>query len=470
MNIGSPFRLLLTLLLLVGATVGAMAQPKSILDKTIFVDYGERFHADAYVVPTADPDTAAIAVFFRMANDFLTFQKVTDPNDVGGNFKAPMVVGIEVRDTLGVIRQRHRWENTAYTNTFEETNSKNSYHYGWIVFDVGAGSYDISLEILDYQESTDHQIVVPKVSFNPSRPLRNLTAPLFVTPESVGGVELLRPFVFGGNVGFTSRDARALILMNDMDEVDYLYTIRQLPYGIRDIRWWEVSEIEGMERSSTRRFPRISTSATTKEPYLEIREGEHADVPVALIEIPIPVTTLVPGNYQIELVKAGTQDTLRMPFRLVWEMMPLSLRNIDYAMSLMQYIIPEDTLDMIDDGGTAERRTKLMAWWREQDQTPTTTFNERLAEYFKRADQAFYAFSSIQEPDGANSERGRVYMLFGPPTEIRSDLPVDGEARVVWTYANSVNKVITFGIDDKGVYQIRKVTANDVKEIPPAGN
>ena len=402
-----------------------------------------------------------------MANDFLTFQKVTDPNDVGGNFKAPMTVGVEVRDTLGVIRQRHRWENIAYTNTFEQTNSKNDYHYGWIVFRVGAGSYDITLEILDFQESTDHQIVVPKVSFNPSKPLRTLTAPLFVTPVARGGKELLRPFVFSGNVGFTTKDARALILLNDQDEVDYLYTVRQTPYGARDIQWWNVSEVEGQVRSSTKRFPRISDEASTKEPFLEIQTGEHADVPVALVEIPIPVTTLVPGNYQIELVKAGTRDTLNMPFRIVWEMMPLSLRNIDYAMSLMPYVIPEDTLDMIDDGNTVERRTKLMAWWREQDPTPTTTFNERLAEYFKRADQAFYAFSSIQEPDGANSERGRVYILFGPPTEIGNDLPVDGEARVIWTYANAVNKVITFGIDDKGIYHIRKVSAFDVKEIPP---
>ena len=35
-----------------------------------------------------------------MANDFLTFTKVSDPNDVRGNYKADMVVGIEVRDTL----------------------------------------------------------------------------------------------------------------------------------------------------------------------------------------------------------------------------------------------------------------------------------------------------------------------------------------------------------------------------------
>ncbi len=461
------------ILLMVGGlvlSVPAYGQPKSILDKTIFVDYGERFHADAYVVPTESPDSARIAVFFRMANDFLTFVKVTDPNDVAGNYKAPMAVGIEVRDTLGVIRQRHRWEDIAYTTTFDETNSKNAYHYGWVVLTVPPGSYRISLEILQQKESSQKKITIPTVSFNPSRPMRQLTAPLFVMPVSKGGVELLEPFVLSGNVAFSSRDARALILLNDRESVDYRYVIRQLPYGPRDIQWWSVSETEGDVRSSTTRFPRVSDQATTHDPYLEVGEVGHRSVDIALVEIPIPVTVLVPGNYQIELVRAGTTDTLTMPFRIMWEMMPLALRNIDYAINLMRYIVSEETVDSLDDGSDVERRTKLMGWWRTQDPTLTTTFNERLAEFYKRADQAFFAFSTIQEPDGANSERGRIYVLYGPPTDIRNELPVDGEARVVWTYANQVNKVITFGIDDKGIYRIRRATAFNAPEIPPAEN
>jgi len=435
----------------------AAAQPKSILDKTIFVDYGERFHADAYVVPSETSDSAYIAVFFRMSNDFLTFTKVTDPMDVGGNFKAPMRVGIEVRDTLGVIRKRIPWDGTAYTNVFEETNNKNMFHYGWSVFKMAAGTYDITLEILETKQSASKRITLPKVSFNPGRALRQLTAPIFAEPQARDGEELLRLYVFGGNISFGSRDAKAIILLSDTASVSYDYVIVQRPYGQRDIRWWQVSDVQGYTRSSTTRFPRVSEKATTSEPFLQINEEVDNNLPIALVEIPVPVTAMVPGHYDLMLIRQGSTDTLTLPFEIMWEMMPLSLRNIDYAMRMMRYLLTEDELDSLDDGSDAERRIKLMGWWRRNDPTLTTTFNERMAEYFRRVDQAFYAFGTIQEPDGADSERGKVYILYGPPTEIKKELPVNSEPLEVWYYRNRVNKVITFGINDAGVFKLRNV-------------
>ena len=451
-------RVFIVMLATVATTaIGMQAQPKSILDKTIFVDYGERFHADAYVVPSETSDSAYVAVFFRMSNDFLTFKKVTDPNDVGGNYKAPMAVGIEVRDTLGVIRKRVRWDGTAYTNVYEETNNKNKFHYGWSLFKIGEGSYNIALEVLEQKESASKRITIPVVSFNPSRKLRQLTAPIFAEPVARGGVELLRLYVFSGNISFGSRDAKALVLLSDTTDVDYDYIIVQRPYGIRDIRWWQVSDVRGSIVSSTTRFPRVSSQATTSEPFLEIKESPEVDRPIALVEIPVPVTALVPGNYELLLIRTGTTDTLHMPFQIVWEMMPLSLRNIDYAMNLMKYLLTEDQLDSLDEGSDMDRRLRLMDWWRKDDPSPTTTFNERMAEYYRRIDQAFYAFSTIQEPDGANTERAKIYVLYGPPTEIQKELPVNGEPVEIWLYKNKVSKRFTFAIDDAGIFKLRKI-------------
>jgi GWxTD domain-containing protein len=457
-------RYLIALTMLCLGAVILWSQPKSILDKTIFVDYGERFHADADVVPSESADSAYVAVFFRISNDFLNFTKVTDPNDIGGNFKAPMAVEIEVRDTVGIIRKRVRWEGTAYTNLFEETNNKNKFHYGWTVFKINEGSYDITLEILAQKESAMKRIKVPTVSFNPNAHTRLLTAPIFAEPVARGGKELLDLYVFSGNISFGSRDARALLMLADKVDAQYEYIIEQLPYGMRDIRWWTVSDVRGTTRSSTTRFPRVSPEATTSDPFLEIREEADNNIPIALVEIPIPVTAMVPGTYALRLIRSGTTDTLSVEFRIVWEMMPLSLRNIDYAMRMMKYILTEDQIDSLDDGSDIERRMRLMDWWRRQDRTLTTTFNERMAEYFRRVDQAFYAFSTIQEPDGASTERGRVFVLYGAPTEITKNLPLNGEPQEVWHYRNKVARIITFAIDEGGRYKIR-----NVEEISSAG-
>ena len=448
---------LLSIMLLCVGVVGVMGQPKSIVDKTIFVDYGDRFYADAYVVPTESSDTARVVVIFRMANDFLTFSKVTDRAELRGNYQAEMSVGIEVRDTMGVIRQRIPWLGSAFTNTFEETNNKNLFHYGWITFNITGGTYDISLEIIARKESNQKKITVKGVSFTPRRKLRLLTPPLFVEPVVKDGRELLSPFVFTGNVPFGSKDARALVLLSDSDSYEYTYLIRQMPWEIRDIRWWNVGDQVGTTNSSTKRFPRISTEASSDAPFLEVQERTNRIVALALVEVPISLTTLVPGKYQLSLIREGTTDTINITFRIVWEMMPLSLRNIDYAMKSMRYIVSESTLDSLNDGSDPERREHLMTWWRTQDPNPTTTFNERMAEYFKRLDQAFFAFSTIQEPDGAQSERGKVYVLYGAPTEIKKDLHNGNESLEVWTYANKVNKKISFLIDDRGIYKLKAV-------------
>ncbi len=449
-------RVVALLFLLVGA-ISITAQPRNSMDKTVFLDYGDRFHADAYVVPMVNPDSARIAVFFRMANDFLTFTKVADPNEVKGNYRADMVVGIEVRDTLGVIRKRVRWEGVAYCNTFEETNSKRDFHYGWQAIDVGPGSYSIALEILNRKESDQKKITLQKVSFLPKRATRLLTAPMFVEPTIKGGVELLRPYVYSSNLTFGSRDARALILIADKQPTEYDYVIEQRPWEARDIRWWRVSDVRGVVRSSTKKFPKVSELASTNAPMLEMVEDGVQQRPLATLEIPVPVTALVPGTYDIFLISKEGGDTVKSSFKILWEMMPLSLRNLDYAYRAMQHLISEDQLDSLNDGSDGERRERLMQWWRAQDPTPTTTYNERMAEYFNRVDEAFYAYSTIQEPDGAMSDRGKVYILYGQPSNIEKKLAPGQEPLEVWTYANRVNKVITFRTTDKGLFKIKTV-------------
>lgn len=438
----------------------AQAQPKSILDKTIFADYGDRFFADAFVVPGNNPDSANVVVFFRLSNDFLTFVKNTDRSDVGGNYKAPVVISIEVRDTLGVIRRRIRWENTAYTNTFEETNSKNTFHYGWQQIEIAAGSYSISLEIIEKKENPQKKIKLNDVSFKPRTMVRLLTQPMFAQSVISKGRDLYRPFVLSGDVSFGSKDAVAFVLLADSTPTKYHFVVRQLPYDGRTIRWWEVSDVQGTVVSSTSRMLHLSEYATTTDPYVEVVDVKDKATSVALAEIPIPVTAMVPGQYVIELVADGTVDTLRSAFRIIWEMMPLSLRNLDYAIGALKYIATKEELSSLDSGSDADRRSRLMQWWRKQDPTPTTTYNERLAEYYKRFDQAYYAFSTIQEQDGAHSERGKIYVLFGPPTSINKKLDPNNQPQEIWTYSNSVAKTFTFGIDDRGIYKLKEVTPN----------
>ena len=115
-------RCVITALCFICSTMVVYAQgTQTIRNRSMLMEYGERFYADAYVVPNDTGDSATVVVFFRIANDMMSFVRVRDISEVRGNYGAEMAVNIELRDTVGVIRQRTKWSDTAFTNTFEET-------------------------------------------------------------------------------------------------------------------------------------------------------------------------------------------------------------------------------------------------------------------------------------------------------------------------------------------------------------
>lgn len=447
-------KLLLVSLLCLSAVYQASAQgAQMIRNRSMLTEYGERFYADAYVVPHDAGDSATVVVFFRISNDMMTFVRVRDVQEVRGNYSAEMPVSIELRDTLGVIRQRTKRTDTVFTNTFEETNDKNSYHVGWTTFRIGQGTYVLGLEILSQKESNQKRLKLPPVAFMPRRSTRLLAPAAFGATETIGGVDMLRLFVFNSNLPFGPEQARALLLVADSTETRYTYRIRQLPWDNKEIRWWRVSDIEGRVQSQRDRFPAISSASSSEAAYLEMVDRPAPARAIASVEIPIPMATLVPGRYQIDLVKAGTKDTIAVKFQIIWEMMPFSLRTLDYAIESMRYICAEETLDSLTDGDASENRQALMNWWRRQDPTATTVYNERMAEYYRRVDNAFFAFSTINEPDGSRTERGKIYVLYGQPTEIAKDLKASSP-REVWKYKTAPKQTFTFEVNDRGLYKL----------------
>lgn len=429
---------------------------QTIKNRTMLIDYGDRFYADAYVVPLEGKDSATLVVFFRMANDFLLFTKVTRASEIGGNYRADMNVSIELRDTLGVIRQRIKWKDVAYTNTYDETSNKNESRYGWQRMVIGPGTYVATLEILAQKESAQKKLKLQPVSFTPKRPTRQLTPPVFGEPMIVNGKDMTRLFVFNNNLPFGPSDGRALFLVSDTVPTNYDYTITQLPWEARDIRWWRVDSVQGQVRSERNRFPRISSASSTHGAFLEMVTQPVPDKPIATVEITIPLVAMVPGRYQLQLSRNGSTDTISMRFQIVWEMMPFSLRTVDYAIESMRYICTDEEIDLLSSGSATENREALMAYWRQRDPTPATVVNERLSEYFRRVDNSFFAFSTIAEPDGAQSDRGKVYILYGQPTDIKKNL-TSTKSQEVWVYTTGIKQTFTFELNDRGQYKLVNV-------------
>jgi hypothetical protein len=78
-----------------------------------------------------------------------------------------------------------------------------------------------------------------------------------------------------------------------------------------------------------------------------------------------------------------------------------------------------------------------------------------MVEYFKRVDYAYFNFQTIQESDGAKTQRGKIYILYGNPDEIKTEL-ISNNAREIWTY-NRIKKQFIFENTAPGVYELAEV-------------
>ena len=66
-----------------------------------------------------------------------------------------------------------------------------------------------------------------------------------------------------------------------------------------------------------------------------------------------------------------------------------------------------------------ERRAFIEAFWARRDPTPSTLHNELREEFWKRVKDADRLFSEAIKP-GWKTERGKLYILFGPPKDFQS--------------------------------------------------
>ena len=146
---------------------------------------------------------------------------------------------------------------------------------------------------------------------------------------------------------------------------------------------------------------------------------------------------------------------IRRLFNVRWIDMPLSLRDLDFAIGAMGHLIGNEVDKWLSMSG--ERKLKIFnGYWKAKDETPETTMNEIQEEYFRRADYAYFNYSSLKQKNGIQTDRGKIYMLYGPPTKTERTFPPSQPPHEVWYY-KAIGKMFVFEDPSRlGDYQLIK--------------
>lgn len=172
--------------------------------------------------------------------------------------------------------------------------------------------------------------------------------------------------------------------------------------------------------------------------------------------LPLGGDTLNEGEYTITVraSAAGRTDSIRWTFGVRWFNSPRSLHMAGVVSEVMSYIMSDSEYHRYDDASGDTRDSLFRIFWKRKDPTPRTAYNEALVEYFRRVDHAMQEFSGFNDMFGFKSDRGKAYIIYGPPERTERTLsPVSGPQEI-WYYPR-IHKKMTF-IDPgrKGDYHL----------------
>lgn len=135
------------------------------------------------------------------------------------------------------------------------------------------------------------------------------------------------------------------------------------------------------------------------------------------------------GKFKVD--EAKDQKT---SFEVKWWNKPLSLLNYEISLKALSIIESKSIVDSLKDLGNKLGYRAFNKYWKKYDPTPKTTYNDLMEEFYLRVDYAQKSFSNFATPDGILSDRGKIYIKFGPPLQIERSTSANGKNIEVWFY------------------------------------
>jgi GWxTD domain-containing protein len=218
-------------------------------------------------------------------------------------------------------------------------------------------------------------------------------------------------------------------------------------YGIGDTLVAVAEATSSRDRIDSCRFVlrhdrRVVTGATVPATMDEARGALQAR-----FEYPIGdsagVARLGGGEYSLDVAAIGAERALRatVGFRID---VPLFLDDSTYLQRVGQltYVASNQDLKQLRSVPRGERQQAWREFWKKREQTPIRGRYVNEDEYFERIDYGQEHFGHADR--GYLSDRGHVYVLYGPPDQIESrPFDIDTPAYEVWYYYQ-INKEFDF--------------------------
>ena len=165
-----------------------------------------------------------------------------------------------------------------------------------------------------------------------------------------------------------------------------------------------------------------------------IEKDGHGEYFNHMINIPGYLLNSLRNDFTIELNQGRKTVDKKISFTIYKPGVSSFISNIDVAIRQMKYAITNKERNQLKGASKSERENLFYEFWKNRDPTPDSEYNELMEEYYSRVYYSNEHFDAWQP--GWETDRGMIYILFGPPDEIQRTNPSTSTSSLyqVWSY------------------------------------
>jgi GWxTD domain-containing protein len=448
---------LLGLTSMITMMVGSASAQRYSLDKRTYFDFGEPFYCS--LIQSADGRTADVLV--NTSSALFSFLRTnTAQLRKHGEYYAIRDVTVELIDRASKdVILTHSSLDTIFVKSYDASISRDSWHTMHQALQMPNTSAErLGVRVTIRDGVLNRDVMRPVIAdvhlgrYNPNATDSSGIAlgelMLFDSLRSGSGMMAVHGNRFNfsrdipGSVSF--RLSPALAAQQPVVEL----TVRQVANEIypRDtgIRAQMKLELSDLHPASMMTLSADRSAAGDSMVTFALAPSQDSDSWTAFFRV--PGVSFEQGKYEFtaRIIAGGAERTLAQNFQLTWQNMPLSLDDPADAVAPLVHILPAEKVAEITLGSKEQVRQKLYQYWKTQDPTPGTAYNERMAEFYRRVDYADFNFPVGRVLDGALTDRGKIYLLYGAPQSIDRQLLPGQAPTEYWTYANNVKRSFRF--------------------------
>lgn len=428
-------------------------------DETRFAYY------EALNLSAEDTAKSRVDIPFRISYNFFIFvknEKFISSADTSEYirrwlFTAKADISIELLDQEGVSVARELLRKEIGTNEPERTTHRNEFLQGIFSFVLPPGEYTAVFQVDDLE--SDQQFLDKSKKFvlhNFSKKAIEISDVLFIEPlkDQRQDVKEFIPVNLGGDV-FFSRDFDAYCEISynatSLNALRLTYSL----YKFDETRGDTTFYIRDSLAQNAIANPFTLDILRTETSYLYRLKESSAPRKLASM-LQLKGEQLPQGKYELRiLVSDGMNSQIHLhPFNVRWVNMPRSLYDLEFAVEVLDYIASKEEKSDLKAMFTKRQKKKFDDFWKKRDPTPNTALNEAMAEYYRRVDYTLENFNTMKVQNGYKTDRGKVYILYGQPTNTERKFSPTAPPKEIWVYENLKKRFVFIDENRSGDYKL----------------